>query len=385
MTRSWQAIIYGPAYLDRVLRVDGPLRTAGAGGPIDESIDGRMAREDDEPRLELHDEAGPALSIRTPSGWPGPFGLLRMSGRLWAGERRVEPRQLDAISWHDDLGGMGAGYAAALGGTLVSALGDVNDPMSRAIEAHLLEQRIAHRPIRIAGRAADWTLLVSSGPHGDKLAIGFRGCHAAVESFTTDHDAQLVVVAGLPIARCEPPESPRMDPDRVRLFAPSIRNMADPRDRRCLMFANVLSCNRREWETLPQEDRAALERTVTLIAVTDGPRGAWLRAARGTEGDTTIELPAFPRTHPPRDTNRTGEAFASTLISTLLDSGWRPLSSLPSDEFRHAAIRASAAAALVLDIGRFGFPSAEAIDAAVERGIVHGPTSRASEDGGPLQ
>lgn len=378
MSRHWPAIVYGPAYLDRVLHVDAPLLAPGAGGTIDRSMDGQLALEDDRPRIELHDESGPALVINTPPQWPGPLGIIQLSGRLLPSDGREGPRMLEGVSWHEDLGGMGAGYAAALGGTLVSALGDVDDPMSLSIEAHIRKQGIAHQPIRVRGRSADWTLLLSSGPHGDKLAIGFRGCHAAVESFVTDHDARLIVVAGLPIAHCERAFPPPADSEIVRLYAPSMRNITDQRDRARLIAADVLCCNRQEWETLPEDNRAAFEKWVPLIAVTDGSRGARIRGGSLRSNNITIEIPAFPRGRPPRDTNRAGEAFGSTLVRSLLDAGWRPDRMFPTDEFRRTAIRASAAAALELDMDRFGFPSAAAIDAALALGIVDGPPPRAS-------
>ena len=110
---------------------------------------------------------GPARPAR--SAWPA------RSGQGVTGRRLVR-----GLAWHDDLGGMGAGYAAALGGQLCSALGSESDPTSQAISQRLAEYGIAHDPIRVLDRSADWTLLITSGEFGDKLPIGFRGCHAAL-------------------------------------------------------------------------------------------------------------------------------------------------------------------------------------------------------------
>ena len=77
-------------------------------------------------------------------------------------------------------------------------------------------------------------------------------------------------------------------------------------------------------------------------------------------------MPAFPRRQPPRDTNRAGESYAATLLSTLLDHGWDAASGVVDDALiRTAAQRASAAAALELDRVDFGFPSDAEIDAAL--------------------
>src|SRR5262249_29669794 len=140
------------------------------------------------------------LSIELPPDWPGPRGTIRLLGPIrpgLSGRRRVR-----ALSWSEDLGGMGAGYAAALGGVLHSALGPEDDPTSRATDERIRRYGVAHRPIRVPDRPADWTLLISSGEHGDKLPIGFRGCHAVLEvpelSRHAAEDTDLLVVAALP-------------------------------------------------------------------------------------------------------------------------------------------------------------------------------------------
>ena len=56
-------------------------------------------------------------------------------------------------------------------------------------------------------------------------------------------------------------------------------------------------------------------------------------------------------------------------MSYLLDHGWTPGPSEAS-LVAAAAVRGSAAAALVLDLEAFGFPTTEAIDAAIRAGLV---------------
>ena len=63
----------------------------------------------------------------------------------------------------------------------------------------------------------------------------------------------------------------------VRFFAPAMRNMLD-RDFPLSRFAasiDVLCCNRIEWETL--EDREEVGWQVSILVVTDGPRGSTVR------------------------------------------------------------------------------------------------------------
>jgi len=277
------------------------------------------------------------------------------------------------LAWQDDLGGMGAGYAAALNGTLCSALGPESDPTSRAISRRLAEAGIDHHPIRVAGRSADWTLLVTSGEFGDKLPIGFRGCHAALAPEAIDVMAQrpcdLRVVASLPnqlVARVL-----RTPGAAVRFFAPAMRNMLD-RDCPISSFAasvDILSCNRREWETL--EDREQVAWQVSILAVTDGPDGSIVRFTTPAGEPGLLRVPAFPRNLPPRDTNRAGESYAATLVSSLLDQGWIARSGVVEEGIiGAAAARASVAAALVLDHIDFGFPLSAEIDSALFKGCV---------------
>ncbi|QDV33861.1 carbohydrate kinase family protein [Tautonia plasticadhaerens] len=365
-----RVLVFGPAYLDRVLRVDRPLLPPGLGGPLDLSV-GVLPGEGgtNEGLIVLEDPEGGTIEIEAPGGWPERLSpILRLDRPLAPGSGPWRTRAR-GVSWLDDLGGMGAGYASALGGELVSALGGEDDPISAEIAGMLRAQGIAHHPTRVPGVGADWTLLVSSGPHGDKLPIGFRGCHSRLDAYPgpTGGRRDLLVVASLtnPLAS----SALRAVDAHVRVFAPTLRNMTDaafPVSSFAHRF-DVLCCNRREWESLADRDEVAGR--LPLVSVTDGPDGALIRF-RDPEGRTREHRePAFPRAHSPRDTNRAGECFAATLLRTLLDSGWSPG---PADPglVRLAARRASAAAALVLDLERFGFPTPGEIDRAVGRGEV---------------
>jgi len=124
-----------------------------------------------------------------------------------------------------------------------------------------------------------------------------------------------------------------------------------------------------EWETL--EDREEAGWQFSILVVTDGPRGSTVRFTTPAGDAGILHIPAFPRERPPRDTNRAGEAYAATLISTLLDQGWcAALGVVEEGLIRMAGERASAAAALVLDRLEFGFPSPAEVDAALDAGRV---------------
>ena len=365
-----RAMVFGPAYLDRVLRVDRPLVAPALGSPIDQSVNGSLGFAGGS-NLKLADPSGYRIEIALPPGWPGPSGRIELERGMRSGA--IGRRAVSGLSWTDHLGGMGSGYAAALAATLCCALGPEDDPISQVIASLLDRQAIAHSTIRVADRGADWTLLVSSGMHGDKLPIGFRGCHAALDPGSFDpwlsSPCDLRMAAALPNRLAAHILS--APGASCRVFAPAMRNM---RDQEYLLssFAgsiDLLCCNRQEWETL--DDREEVAWRVSILVVTDGPSGSSARFTTPHGEPGAIRVPAFPRNRPPRDTNRAGEAFAATFISTLLSRGWQPASGVvAADLVRQAMIRASAAAALVLDRTDFGFPASEAIDIALRAGRV---------------
>ncbi len=144
------------------------------------------------------------------------------------------------------------------------------------------------------------------------------------------------------------------------------------RDHSLALFADcidLLCCNRTEWDAL--EDRKVVAARVPILAITDGPRGIDLQFTSPAGEPGRIHIPAFRRDRPPRDTNRAGEAFASTLVAALLDGGWDGSARAVAEGLvRKAAERASAAAALVLDRLDFGFPLLEEIATALCAGRV---------------
>jgi len=363
MTR--RTMVFGPAYLDRVVRVDQALLAPADGGPLDQSVDGRWEFGSG---LRVVDPVGSSITVDLPGDWPGPTGRVLLSERLSPVERAWH-RTVRTLSWSDDLGGMGAGFAAAFGAELISALGEADDVTSQAIAGRLEHYGIPHHPCRIVGHEADWTLLITSGEFGDKLPIGFRGCHAALRTLApwSDQPCSLRVVAALPNALAA--QALRAPGAGVRFFAPTMRNMVD---RDCpisgfIEAVDILCCNRHEWERL--EDREEVAWRLSVLAITEGAAGCVVRFTNPVGEPIALRVPAFPRDRPPRDTNRAGEAFAATLVQSLLDGGWSP-GVAEESLVRHATVRATAAAALVLDHLDFGFPTPTDLEAALRAGKV---------------
>src|SRR4051794_283891 len=133
--------VFGPVYLDRVLRVDGPLRSS---GPIDRSVQGRVEVESpDEGGLEIVAEGGRLLIDPLPESWPGPRGqvLLDDTGLELDGDTSRK-----GVHWRDDLGGMGAGYAAALKGKLDFYMGDPWHWVSQQVKGLMEHYRVVGAP-----------------------------------------------------------------------------------------------------------------------------------------------------------------------------------------------------------------------------------------------
>ncbi len=372
MLSDSSALVFGPAYLDRVLRAAGPLRPSG-GRPLDLSVEGRAEGSEAVAgsSLELIGREGGVLAIQPPEGWPGPWGAIHLDRPLRPEVKAPWRFEASGASWHDDLGGMGAGFAAALGGALVCALGPAGEPMSEEIRGLLARNGVMAEPIEVAGQTADWTLLLTSGVHGDKLPVGFRGCHAGLsvsEILGRVRPSGLRVVSALPNRLAGP--LLREPGAGARVFAPSLRNMVD-REAPMLEFAesiDVLCCNRAEWEALG--DRERVGRRVRVLSVTDGPHGSYLRVRDAGGHVKEVRIRSYPRACPPRDTNRAGEAYAAELLRSLLGAGWEPGGALSRAALVACATKASAAAALTLDLERFGFPSASAMGEALSSGEV---------------
>jgi ribokinase len=392
MPVDWKVVVFGPAYLDRVLTVDEPILEGVERTPIDRSFDGREAPISEggsELALTLNDGSGRLLSFEVPINWPGPRGLVTLSEALAPNHSvAASVRKLTTTGWHEDLGGMGAGYAKAMGGLLVSALGEPQDAMSRTVSRALTNEGLTHLCVPVNGQKADWTLLITSGAFGDKLPIGFRGCHAALRSemlplpedvFASTPDGLLLIVAGLPnalgqeILRTWTLRQERARPEIFfRFLAPAMRNVKDVETPigRLAPWIDGLSCNREEWQRMTDTSRNALDAHARVLLITDGEHGVFARSRPDIASAwTQVRLPAFPRARPPTDTNRAGEAFASSFLTSVLQMD-DPARLADPIWLEEATRRGTVAAALVIDLARFAFPTMEEIDAALAAGMV---------------
>ena len=99
-------LVFGPAYLDRVIRVNRPLVNPSLGErPLDGSVNG--ARLEAGEGLRLLDPSGNRIVVELPVDWPGPWGTIGLSRPL-SPRLRAGRGPSGALSWQDDLGGMGS-------------------------------------------------------------------------------------------------------------------------------------------------------------------------------------------------------------------------------------------------------------------------------------
>lgn len=369
MKSQAERLIYGPAYLDLVMRTACPLVGPGR-PPLDKSVDGCLAA-DLGPQTSLTLQAPDHKWLNISGLSPGlhPTGTLHLSHPvLDLAEMTVEPIEIAS-----DLGGMGAGFAAALGGVLVSALGSADDPSKLLIEASLKQHRIDHRPVIVPQSATDWTLIVTSGPHGDKLPVGLRGCHARLtaQQMLQPGPWGVVVAASLPNSLLA--ELFISHQSSLRLLAPAMRNC---RDRTTPLghlagLAELLCLNSHEWQELQPEDRQIWLDSNAMIAVTQGSDGAEILWVNERGQRLKHHEPVFPRSMPPVDTNRAGEAFAAFFLEELIGQGWSKARPGVTQKMIASAARAGAAAAgLAINMPRFGFPTATQLKSTLELGRI---------------
>ncbi|MFM7315567.1 MAG: carbohydrate kinase family protein, partial [bacterium] len=270
--------------------------------------------------------------------------------------------ELNSMEIAEEIGGMGAGYAHLLDATLISCLPEKSCPIKNRIQYLIQANSISHQTILISNTETDWTLLVSSGRHGDKLPIGLRGCHDRLKTTSAIPPgpyADVVVVASLRNELML--KLLKQHSGAIRMLSPALRNCYPDSNTITLdemaEYAEILAVNRFEWLAMGESARTAWESSGAIISVTDGPGGATV-SWRGPGGKRECHYePAFPRSIAPVDTNRAGEAFSGTLLSELTKMGWPGRGHSPSREMIEKATKiASVAAGLTIQISGFGFP-----------------------------
>jgi ribokinase len=368
MPHDSSILVYGPAYLDIILRVAEPL----ADPALDGGSDAELVRDDCR---------SDSLTIRCPNG-----STLTITN--------LDPDQHPtgtAIARHDclpngyalrtaaaetslDLGGMGAGFAAALGGRLVSAIPARDDAAKAQVLAAIRAAGIDHRPVAVDVPNADRTIIVSSGPHGDKLPLGLRGCHAAMTATLAFEPGVWGIVVAASLQNDLLAHLLKKHPHSLRVLAPTSRNCRDREIPIGSMADSVdlLVCNVGEWDSMNFDDRKAWQSSAAILSITDGPNGGIISYWSENAGTRiSHHEPAFPRSVPPVDTNRAGEAYAAGLVRGLVERGWSiDRRTVAQRQIREAAHEAAAAAGLVIGMAEFGFPDDEQVSAAIRAGKI---------------
>ncbi|MHB0939545.1 MAG: carbohydrate kinase family protein [Armatimonadota bacterium] len=341
--------IFGPAYLDVVFTLDRPLL---AGGPtLDQSLPAIRLIPRDDGVLEVVGPTGDRLVFVLPPDQAEfaatcelcePVLARTQPGRMVTGEYPV-------ASAVRQLGGMGAGYAKALGGLLRMPVGD--DAVGREILQLLAQHEIDAVPALLPDCSSDTSLLLQS-PQGDKLAIGVRQAmirwQAGAEDYALDADASALVFCGAPNALTaavleQAPEIPVM-------CAPALRNVCDRSVPLAGLAAMIdyLTLNALEWAQLDGAEE--MRKHVPVITVTEGARGS-----RILLGEHEIHIPAVPF-EGPSDTNRAGETYAATFFRVLLAACPEFPRRIIMEAMEHAGQLAAAQAAKQLAMREFGFP-----------------------------
>ena len=272
-----RAMVFGPAYLDRVLRVDRPLVDPALGPPLDQSVEGRW-RFAGGRNLELADPSGYTIEIELPAGWPGPFGRIELAagdprGGNWpAGCQRAELERRPGRHGGRLCRRPGRERSAAHSGPRTTRpaggrgtagpAGDraLRDP-GRRPSGRLDPARDQRRAWR---QAADRLSRLSCGARSRlvrplaRLACDLRVVAGAAQPAGGPYPVR-------PGARCRAvrpgdAEHARSRVSPVSSFAGSI---------------DLLCCNRQEWETL--DDREEVAWRVSILVVTDGPAGSLAR------------------------------------------------------------------------------------------------------------
>jgi sugar/nucleoside kinase (ribokinase family) len=342
MTRP---LIFGPAYRDVLVTTPAALAPV----LVDRSL----------PARECVPAADGAITVLGPTGDRLRFPLAPADARFATRCLLAEP-VLDTEIVNGDFpvarvaelpGGMGAGYAKALGGVLRAPFGD--DAVGRAVLTELAGYGVDVVPALLPECPSDTSLVLLSD-RGDKLAIGVR--QAMVRWRVSDDDRALLASASALVC-CGAPnallaELLAWQPGIPVMVAPALRNVRDAVVPLASLAAGIhyLTMNALEWETLA--DRDAVRAAVPVISVTDGPRGS-----RILFRDGEVAIPAAPAP-PAANVNRAGETYGAAIFRRLLaERPDFPQESIDAAFARAIGAHASALAARQLALEGFAFPA----------------------------
>lgn len=317
MAHNHPILIFGPAYLDVIIEVDGPLVPGDPTLFLDQSLPATQFVPADDGVLRLCGSNGDRLIFPLPPEGQEAGGTCYLQEPVLA--RLLDPETLITVAgeysvtrFTTQLGGMGAGYAKALNGTLRMPLG--KDAVGRRVLAELAQYEIKAVPSYLPDCSSDSSLVILS-VRGEKLAVGVR--EAMVRWQVTADDRTLVADASA-LVFCGAPNKFIAEVLSQRsgipvMCAPALRNVCD----QSMPLANLavgihyLTMNALEWENLAVRDQVRAQ--VPVITITEGPRGSKV-LLHGEE----VTIPPAPY-EGTADTNRAGETYGATFFTTLLN------------------------------------------------------------------
>ncbi len=360
-------LVYGPAYIDYLLETTPPLIADLPTVLLDQSLPAKRADVRDDGVILLEGPNGDRMEFQLPPAY-------RQAGATYHAREPVLARLLKSdtarpvvgtypvLSFGEELGGMGAGYATALAGVLRMPLGTtgaVPDATGRAVLEKLAQYGIASLPCLLPHCASDTSLVIYTA-RGDKLAVGAR---QAMRRWAVNAADRAMVAGAGGLVFCGAPNSLTREilswePGVPVMCAPAMRNVVDTTVPLAALATGIhyLTLNMLEWTHSPDRDR--LRAVIPLISVTDGPRGSYLYCR-----DEEFFIPALP--HPgPTNTNRAGETYGATVFRTVLRLApdFHRDGHVPTAVARQAGAYAARQAWKQLEFTDFAFPLADETD-----------------------
>lgn len=353
MAGERRPLVYGPAYLDRVAVLASPL----AAYPLDQSLLALRSEPRTDGRILLRGENGDAVTLHLPADAGAAAVTYELAepilARTCGAQAPPVVAEIAVTRFSEELGGMGAGYAKALGGVLRCPLG--TDAVGASVHSLLDRYAIDTLPSLLPDCPSDTSLLLLA--EGEKVAVGVR--QAMVQWTATAEDRALLAEADALVC-CGAPNAQVAEilghATGSVLCAPAMRNVGDTATPLADLAEHIhyLALNALEWAHLPGHD--ALRTLVPVITITDGPRGS-----RVLLGEEEFFVPADPVTGA-IDTNRAGETYGAAFFTVLRREApdfyrTRRVSRAVAE---HAATVATRQAARQLTLSGFAFPAEEA-------------------------
>jgi sugar/nucleoside kinase (ribokinase family) len=355
-------LIFGPAYLDITLFINGRLIPGDLQITVDQSLAASSMEHRTDGIVFLSGTSGDRLCLQLPSDridLSSTYHLAEpvLARLLGPDTERFVVGEYQVVNCGVQLGGMGAGYALAFDGKLRVPIGGSAsgpDVSGRDVLSELQKVGIETIATVTSGCASDNTLLLLSD-YGDKLAVGVREALLRWQPSEVDH--KMVARAGA-LVFCGAPnrliaEILSWKPEIPVMCAPAMRNVCDKDFPFVDLAENIdyLTLNSLEWQYMEGKDH--ILSSVPVVSVTDGPRGSRIYFGGGE-----LAIPACQRTGPV-NTNRAGETYGSTFFKVLLHYApeFHNTHSVDVDIALRAGQIATTQADRQLDITGFAFPS----------------------------